>query len=736
MITITDAQRNSLQITKKGIVLVRFFYGDETADTDYIALSSQELPPDWADNEYRPLLIASSRVGSGVDMFTHKFKASELRLEISNGDYHPGVKFSDLITDSSLGAGNDWGFENRLCEIRLQTQGVTSWNNCIQTFKGKVRDIIHNANIITFSIQDDREIIHSEIGTILQNSDAADTDQGLPTESNGKIRPEIWGNHIFQMSDNAKTNDTALSVGALVPALYLGSDSTGVHKWFIADAQMDQINTEGDDSEQQQIWGRDSILNRFVRLAATFTLVQNTSAGCIISHASSPTFFDYWFSKGTVAGSVSGSGTTSNPTNVNDKDYTSFGNLNGNLAATTGSEQRFDVPYPDYDDQNLADADISEIKILLYGKLTYNGVAGDGDIEVEVGLGEAPFGELVSLDTQYPTGAGFPAARLASTLATSTLADISQDQRIVQEKQNNNANTGSDFDVYEMYKQIKFTRGEKLTLYFAGKGREYSFTRGGHAEASTGVLIENPTGSIEDIYLNELGRVAADIDTSNFDIASNTLSAWKFAFHLDKLTDSLKLIQEMAQSCRSFVWLLPSGIINIKVLNDTYSASDRKIDFDTAVNPKFIRTKPQNLYTAVNVLYGDDGRGASNVDTGISEDTTMQTKYNITEAQSTLNFRTKYIVDSTTADNLRSYLLAQWKQPHNLFEGSFGLDQIDLDIGDVIEFTNMPYKVFGEDITGNVTRTGQTIYKYWWIYDVKRSSTGIKLKAFQLHKLS
>ncbi|KKK89634.1 hypothetical protein LCGC14_2731140, partial [marine sediment metagenome] len=36
MITITDAQRNSLQITKKGIVLVRLFYGDETVDTDYI----------------------------------------------------------------------------------------------------------------------------------------------------------------------------------------------------------------------------------------------------------------------------------------------------------------------------------------------------------------------------------------------------------------------------------------------------------------------------------------------------------------------------------------------------------------------------------------------------------------------------------------------------------------------------------------------------------------------------
>ena len=53
-----------------------------------------------------------------------------------------------------------------------------------------------------------------------------------------------------------------------------------------------------------------------------------------------------------------------------------------------------------------------------------------------------------------------------------------------------------------------------------------------------------------------------------------------------------------------------------------------------------------------------------------------------------------------------------------------------------MEFENMPFKVFGEDITVDVTRTGQTIYKYWWIYDVKRSSTGVKIKAMQLHKLN
>jgi len=58
-----------------------------------------------------------------------------------------------------------------------------------------------------------------------------------------------------------------------------------------------------------------------------------------------------------------------------------------------------------------------------------------------------------------------------------------------------------------------------------------------------------------------------------------------------------------------------------------------------------------------------------------------------------------------------------------------------LDVGDVFELTNAN-KAFGEDVTANTTRAGQTIYKYWWIYNVTRWDSGVKIKAFQLHDLS
>ncbi len=736
MITVSTAWKNSAQLSKQVVALVRLHYGDETS---YIAISSGSIQ--GFDEEYRPMLLSSPVSTSGVDMFTHKFQASDISLKVSNGDYHPGVKFSDLFSDTSLGAGNDFGFENRRVDIKLWVPGITTFADCIQYFNGVVRDIQHTDTGIILSIQDKREIIHHEIGTLLTDSDAAETGQGLPEESRSKIKPIIHGNHIYLMGDNSKSLDTVSTIHSLIACAYLGIDSSNKHRWQVASHKLDQINAEGDDSEQQQIWGSDSLLGRFVRLASTFTLEQNDSSGCIISHANDPAFFDYWFSKGTVVGSISGSGTTSNPTNVNDKDYSTSGELAGNVAAVQGSSQRFDVPFANYDDQGLSDDDITEVKILIYGLLTYLGVAGDGDEEVEIGLGEAPFGELLSLSTQYPTGGSFPAARLSSTLATHTLADIGQDQRVQLEKQNNNANTGATFDAYEMNKQIKYTRLALLSLLSGGRGREYDTWINNrtqtetHADnGATGGLIENLAGQIESLYRDELGRVDADFDLASLNVASND-NTDVFAFSITKVVNSLSFIAKLCQDGRSFIWLEPSGKIRMKVLEDTYSSSDRKIDFRTLLAPKFTRTKPQRIFTAVKVKYNWNG-SSHIIETAISEDTAMQDKYNVTEAESTLAYDSRSINNSTTAENLRAYLLSQWKQQHNQVEFRVGIEHIDLDLGDIVEFDNVQLKPFGLDITQSNTIAGQDILQYWWIYNVKRSINGATIKAFQLHDLS
>ncbi|MCK4577832.1 MAG: hypothetical protein KAU50_03515, partial [Candidatus Marinimicrobia bacterium] len=74
------------------------------------------------------------------------------------------------------------------------------------------------------------------------------------------------------------------------------------------------------------------------------------------------------------------------------------------------------------------------------------------------------------------------------------------------------------------------------------------------------------------------------------------------------------------------------------------------------------------------------------------------------------------------------------KQPHNQAVGLYPRIHLDLGIGDRIEYSHMAYNPHGEDITGNVTRNSQTIYKYFLIYDAVKGRRPY-FEAIQLHKL-
>ncbi len=432
---------------------------------------------------------------------------SSLSFAVTNQDL-----FSDLF--ASGGSPNP---ENEPVNVYLYYDDGTSILNAEREklFSGIIDDFpTLDYSKVNFKVDSQDESFNKTIGTLLTDSDAADTEQGLPEEAQGKIAPIIYGDHIYLKGNNSKASDTVSNKNNMVPAVYLGVDSSGNHRWQISSHQVDQINAEGDDPEQQQIWGFDSTLNRYVRLSTTFTVEKNNSSGCIISHANNPYFYDYWYSKGDVVASVSGSGTTSNPTNVNDKDFTTSGELAGNTAGISGSLQRFAVPFSTYDDQSLSDTDISEIKVFVYAFATYLGVAGDGDHEVEIEGGSG----YQNLLTQYIDDGGvFPDARNGIINGTNTLADIANTSIIKVTKQNSDANKGIEVDVYEMYKQIEYTRNARLPLFFAGKGREYGdwingrSTVEGYTEThpdddGEGTLIENGAGVIESLLFDELER--------------------------------------------------------------------------------------------------------------------------------------------------------------------------------------------------------------------------------------
>lgn len=379
----------------------------------------------------------------------------------------------------------------------------------VQLFDGTISnfpDISYDAVIFEAEPLDVR--LNTMIGTLLTDSDAADTNQGLPEDSRGKIRPIVYGDHTILKANNSKALDTLLTNNNLVPCTYLGIDSSSKHRWFVADHIVNELINDSADSEQQQIWGFDSTINRFVRLATAFTIEQNTSDGCIISHANDPFFFDYWYPRGTVTKGQSGLVTSPVPlADLADRDFTSKATGSIDPLAFAGDFFQVVIPFPEYDNQGLADDDISEIKNLLYVKATLAGGAASGDYSVN----------LDGVAIPDPEGASFPDARSEAIVATHNLSDISTDL-ILRGVCDVSLQSGESvtLEFYDVYRQIKYTRRTLLPLYFGGKGKEYGVYLNGrsttegftetHADDDTeGSLIENGAGVIESILREDTG---------------------------------------------------------------------------------------------------------------------------------------------------------------------------------------------------------------------------------------
>ena len=140
------------------------------------------------------------------------------------------------------------------------------------------------------------------------------------------------------------------------------------------------------------------------------------------------------------------------------------------------------------------------------------------------------------------------------------------------------------------------------------------------------------------------------------------------------------------------------------------------------------------MRTKVRVLY-NWSRDKFSAKTDYAEDSAAQTFNAVTGEQTTFELQATLIHDETTAIAIRDYFLAQWKNIHNIAVVTVDALHLDLDIGDVLQLDDVPFKANGIDISQNDSKAGQTVYNKWIIYDIKRSNV-LTLKAFQAHDLS
>ncbi|HEB27871.1 MAG TPA: hypothetical protein ENI05_08870, partial [Porticoccus sp.] len=826
--------------------LVRLYYGDESS---YLTLSTHDMQHDGT--EYRGLLLESPQTDLAGNMTTHKITSNITSLKVNNLEYKPGGRFSDLI--ETVGAGSDIGFYNRWYEIRLWTKDITTWTGLPHLSAGKVIDIKQLGDEVELILEENNQPKFVDIAdTLLVAADAADGVH-LPVTSEGKVKQFVGGDHILHVGDTVASTATSSYKNNLTKALDLGFDASGNQRWLISEHKMEGMVT--DESDSDGLWSVDSETNRLVELSA-FTVEQNTSAGCIISHAVGVEFYDYWLPTKMQDEANEGAGDWGNDDRMRDGVFTTSSE---SAAGDTGDRSVIELAFPAWDNQSVADAQISEISVWAR---TYYDEINPGTPVVVFKMDNAADGGTGDCKANGVSTAIYNVFNFVSAISARIGSSVRVDNNVV-------TDDADDYDVfvYQVYKRITYLPTSQLTILPGARGYETPTyldnraTTEGYTEThvdndNSGALAEHPI-TIQEILLRDLlsfntdehlnendftthakwdvtgvvddtgndadwtfaggslngtliqtaanrllkgiaGRkqflkytvavttppdgdftlvltgvsespvsvpytagvhylpfiAAADIDTADFvitslettstvgeftldgihllamdydedtyNIASNDISAWLHAFALTEPTDPWKLLAELGQNSRSFTWPQPNGVVKIKVLEDTYSASVRTIDLAQAISePKFTRTSvkgkkknnTEGIATKVEVQYDFDGSKYQSVTT-FSQDTTQQLKYGLLAAESYLKFQSKYIHSSATANLLEDYLLAQWKQPHNLVEVDLGIDHLDIDFADIVEFSNPPYKVMGETITANATRGGQTIYPYWWI---------------------
>jgi len=734
--TSTEWDRLSASSLKASIALVRMYYGDESS---YIAIAEKEITPVYRDvsltseggisleteggerllaslsnalffdgDHYLGILMETPELRSLINLEEHEHSVSTFTLIVSNTEYQPGSRFSDFIT--TLGSAGDYGFWNRRIEIRLYTEGITSWENCFPLFVGYVRGSDQSWDKVTFTC-DDGSILQNTI--IPNNAITADDipgDTGLATGAEGKQKQIVYGSHRFFLGSltgwvgEATQNNIMVKCTLLGLSAPAGSPPTSSLVYQVSGHLMYEIGS---------IWIHDPQINRFVK-ASSFDIIQNNASGCVISISQTQICYDYWFGDGTYT-HLFGNDDWINLDRANNREYTNyFLAANQPTGITPSVDNNQELNFPVYDEA-ITDAQINDIRVLAYA-------VSDGT--------PAPFFQINSNDIT-------PTAIAAEDFGSggSTNAEVSAPVDIYY-----NGAVDKSAHLMEVYKQVEYLPSNlpELEVYASCRGMEYGSwikSRTDHIDdGDSGGLIENAAGIIESVLRDQMGLVDANINLSAFNTLSNNISDFDLGFIIYDNTKSSNVLKMILKDCRTYLWMNSERKWTAKYIADSYASSDIDISFNEMQDVNFTKTKLEDIKPYITLNYFLSSIKNINILKYETTNSDILTYYNISEVQGTDVIETSTINSLTAATNLGNFEYTNRANYHNIIECTLNKLYLNLDLFDVISITDMPYKVNGEDIEANASRADQTIYKYWLIFDISRGER-ITIKAIQLHKL-
>ena len=287
----------------------------------------------------------------------------------------------------------------------------------------------------------------------------------------------------------------------------------------------------------------------------------------------------------------------------------------------------------------------------------------------------------------------------------------------------------------------------------------YTFLKKGFSKEPLFASVEGRGGNnpsalsvVTDILETELGYAGDVIITP-----SGIDDLFDFEFTVEKRINSKKLIEQFLKST-PYLGLYKEGQFNMVGIKNNYS------DYNHLIYPADItklstkRTDLKKVYTRVKVKYhynyasGDydketefftpanigsihqtyvDESGATPV-----EITGYENSYYGIEGEQELIFESDYIRSSNAANELARYLVGQHCNQHNIFTIQTGLKYAVVKIGEIVKFAGLYEErpLFNEDYTLPWLRNGQVVLPYFMVTGAKKDISGVELTLIQLHQ--
>ena len=267
-------------------------------------------------------------------------------------------------------------------------------------------------------------------------------------------------------------------------------------------------------------------------------------------------------------------------------------------------------------------------------------------------------------------------------------------------------------------------------------------------------LIVSPSEVAKNIIENEFFPEAETLPS--FDMKNVSDKSYRLDFSINETQDGLDVMSNIAK-CSNFIYCprISSGGSLISGINHAYDINDvdKKIDVHQIIKYNYSKTAVKDVALKVRVKYGYDyvKEEYTKVTPDVGHDSLVKQSYidyyNIDDEETyTLEHEAPYIQDRSTAEILAKHLFELHKNQH--INVSFQLplmDSIELEVGDIVSFTNSNgsltnidnTKPYGFDLSSQVNFINdQAAYSFFMITSIKKDLNSSSIEVTQLHYLN